>query len=37
VEFRLENWAATVAYLRHLFGLGAALRIGMLVRGEVFS
>ena len=37
VPFRAENWAATVAYLRALFGLGAALPHGQLVRGEVFS
>jgi alginate O-acetyltransferase complex protein AlgI len=37
VPFRAENWAATAAYLRALFGLGAALPHGQLVRGEVFS
>ena len=37
VPFRADNWAATAAYLRALFGLGAALPTGQLVRGEVFS
>jgi alginate O-acetyltransferase complex protein AlgI len=37
VPFRADNWAATVAFLRALFGLGAALPHSQLVRGEVFS
>jgi alginate O-acetyltransferase complex protein AlgI len=37
VPFRADNWAATVAYLRALFGFGAALPHGQLIRGEVFS
>jgi alginate O-acetyltransferase complex protein AlgI len=37
VPFRAVNWAATVAYLRALFGFGAALPHGQLIRGEVFS
>jgi alginate O-acetyltransferase complex protein AlgI len=37
VPFRAENWTATVAFLRALFGFGAALPHSQLVRGEVFS
>ena len=37
VPFRAESWGAAVAYLRALFGLGAALPHSQLVRGEVFS
>jgi alginate O-acetyltransferase complex protein AlgI len=37
VPFRAESWAAAVAYLRALFGFGAALPHSQLVRGEVFS
>jgi alginate O-acetyltransferase complex protein AlgI len=37
VPFRAENWTATVAFLRALFGFGSALPHSQLVRGEVFS
>jgi alginate O-acetyltransferase complex protein AlgI len=37
VPFRAENWTATVAFLRALFGFGPALPHSQLVRGEVFS
>jgi alginate O-acetyltransferase complex protein AlgI len=37
VPFRADNWAASVAFLRALFGFGSALPHSQLVRGEVFS
>jgi alginate O-acetyltransferase complex protein AlgI len=37
VPFRAESWGAAFAYLRAMFGFGAALPHSQLVRGEVFS
>jgi len=37
VPFRADSWASMVAYLRAMFGLGAALPHSQLIRGEVFS